>query len=470
MYGAILGDIIGAPYEWHNIKNKDFPLFGKHPEFTDDTVMTIAVAAGFLSYSEFSMRGNTLIEETDRKLLSESIVDHMKYFGRRYPDAGYGGHFRGWLKYGTEPYNSWGNGSAMRVSSVAWLFDDIDMVREMAALQSAVTHNHPEGIKGAEAIASATFLARTGSDKTSIKEYIEKEFHYDLDRACDDIRSIYQFDVSCQGSVPEAIIAFLEGQDFEDVIRTAISLGGDSDTIGAMAGCIAEAFYGIPEGIKSKLDDLLPEDLKSILEEFSEYIYEKANGHPKNGLGYVVEDDGPEAVVYKDGEIVSSLHDLFEDLPDISDQEREEMESERAAAFADTIFKIDVNGIANFNYHYFVEVKDKQTDNLIIHNSKMLPYKRVETISKKQLNEIKAAIRGGNVFDIGEIEYALVLDGLDDKIYFSIDGRTTEIATDNLSYHWGSDKAPNAVKLLSVIDQIYTILKDYGIDKRFSYL
>lgn len=275
MYGAILGDIIGAPYEWHNTKRKDFPLFSKHPQFTDDTVMTIAVAAGFLSYSKNTASGLKPIEETDKKLLSDSIVDHMKYYGRKYPNAGYGGRFRGWLTYGTEPYNSWGNGSAMRVSSVAWLFDDIDTVRAMARLQAGVTHNHPEGIKGAEAIASAAFLARTGESKEAIKDYIETEFGYDLNRTCDEIRPVYEFDVSCQGSVPEAIIAFLDGEDFEDVIRTAISLGGDSDTIGAMAGAIAEAYYGVPEELKKMVRTLLPEDMIAILDLYEGYIYSK---------------------------------------------------------------------------------------------------------------------------------------------------------------------------------------------------
>lgn len=470
MYGAILGDIIGAPYEWHNTKSKDFPLLSKHPEFTDDTVMTIAVAAGFLSSIEQTMAGHTIIEDSDRKLLSELIIDHMKYYGRKYPDAGYGGHFRGWLKYGTEPYNSWGNGSAMRVSSAGWLFDDIGTVREMAGLQAAVTHNHPEGVKGAEAIASAIFLARTGNDKNCIKEYIVKEFGYDLNRTCDEIRPIYHFDVSCQGSVPEALIAFLEGNGFEDVIRTAISLGGDSDTIGAMAGSIAEAFYGIPEELQKNVRDILPEDMIAILDDYDEYLYEKIHGHPKNGIGFIEGEIPPKAVIYKEGEIVSTLDELFDEMPELSDQEMQEYEAKKAIELIDTVFKIDVSGIANFSHYYSIEVKDRQRDNLIIHNSKMLPYNRVETLSKKQLNGIKDAIQHGSVFEIGEIEFALVLDGFDDKIYFSIDGKSREIKTENLSYHLGSDKAPNATQLLSVIDQIYTILKDYGIDKRFGYL
>lgn len=276
MYGAILGDIIGAPYEWNNIKSKDFPLFSKHPEFTDDTVMTIAVADGIMAAFEDDdhkkyegINGPEDINDSNMHIIAESIIESMKSLGRRYPDAGYGGHFRGWLRYGTEPYNSWGNGSAMRTSSVAWIFDDLEMVRKMAKLQAAVTHNHPEGIKGAEAISSAIYLARTGGSKEEIKAYIEKEFGYDLSRTCDEIRPTYKFDVSCQGSVPEAIIAFLEGENFEDVVRTAISLGGDSDTIGAMAGSIAEAFYGVPDELKKKCQEILPKDLRETLKMFA---------------------------------------------------------------------------------------------------------------------------------------------------------------------------------------------------------
>ena len=272
MYGAILGDIIGSPYERHNIKSKDFPLFSKRSRFTDDTVMTLAVASGLMSVfndSDNPIENGDDINDGNKAIVEESIIRSMKTLGLRYPNAGYGGRFRDWLENGTEPYNSWGNGSAMRVSPVAWICSSIDKVRELAGLQAAVTHNHPEGIKGAEALASAIFIARAGGTKDDIREYITDEFGYDLARTCDSIRPDYKFDVSCQGSVPEAIIAFLDSRDFEDAVRNAISLGGDSDTIGAMAGSIAEAFYGVPSGLKKSCEDILPPDLREILSDFA---------------------------------------------------------------------------------------------------------------------------------------------------------------------------------------------------------
>ncbi len=259
MYGAVLGDIIGGPYEWHNIKRKDFPLFSAHSDFSDDTVMSLAIAEALLQADE---RGVS----DDEKATKDLIIDCMHEFGNRYPNVGYGGHFRQWiLTRDREPYFSWGNGSAMRVSAAGWLYDDMHKTRLIAAWTAEVTHNHPAGIMGAEAIASAVYLARTGSSKDEIKQYIETEFGYDLGRTCDGIRPGYRFDVSCNGSVPEAIIAFLEGTDFEDCIRNAISLGGDSDTIGAMTGAIAEAFFGVPDDLKQECDKRLPEDLAAVM-------------------------------------------------------------------------------------------------------------------------------------------------------------------------------------------------------------
>jgi len=274
MYGAILGDMIGSIYEWRPHKSKSFELFSMGNTFTDDSVMTIAVAEGFMFFERDHGRitdtSKTFesIPEADISDLERYIIRSMKFYGSKYPHAGYGGRFSRWLRYGTKPYNSWGNGSAMRTSSVGWIFDDLDMVRKMAALQASVTHNHPEGIKGAEAISSAIFMARKGSSKNEIKEYIEKEFSYDLDRTCDEIRPDYKFDVSCQGSVPEAIIAFLESEDFVDAIRNAISLGGDSDTIGAMTGSIAEAFYGVPDDLITECENLLPSMMLETVREF----------------------------------------------------------------------------------------------------------------------------------------------------------------------------------------------------------
>lgn len=264
MFGAILGDMIGSPYEFDmGNKSKEFPLFSKRSTYTDDTVMTIAVADVFLN--------DSLLMNED--VIRQSLIESMHKYGKLFPNAGYGGRFGMWLFLdGTEPYNSWGNGSAMRVSSVAWLFDDLGMVRLMARLSAEVTHNHPEGIKGAEATASAIFLARTGRSKAEIKRYIENEFGYDLSRTCDEIRPDYHHVESCQETVPEAITAFLEGESFEDVIRTAVSLGGDCDTLTCIAGSIAEGFYGVSEQLKQECLNRLPNELKTVLEQFDKHI------------------------------------------------------------------------------------------------------------------------------------------------------------------------------------------------------
>ena len=279
MYGAILGDIIGSIYEQNSIKTKDFELFGMNNEFTDDTVMTIAVAEGYMfflrdNYPDYyegrpGLEKPFVLDEDMIPVLKNSIIRSMLFYGRKYPYVGYGRNFRRWLKYKPEPYSSWGNGSAMRTSSAAWIFDDIETVRQMAAIQSEVSHNHPAGIIGAEAIASAVFLARTGSSKDEIREYISKEFRYDLNRSVDQIRPGYNFDISCQGSVPEAIISFLDGEDFEDTVRNAISLGGDADTLGAMAGSIAEAYFGVPDELKAKCEQFLPKIMLGTLHTFS---------------------------------------------------------------------------------------------------------------------------------------------------------------------------------------------------------
>lgn len=264
MYGAILGDIIGSPYEFDmGDKTKEFPLFVKQSTYTDDSVMTIAVAKAFLDAQPGA----------DIEWIRARLISSMQQFGREFPYAGYGGMFRSWLRVDNpKPYNSFGNGSAMRVSSAAWLFDDIDTVREMARLSAEVSHNHPEGIKGAEATASAIYLARTGASKEDIKEYIIREFGYDLSRTCDEIRPSYYHVETCQETVPEAITAFLEGESFEDVIRTAVSLGGDCDTLTAIAGSIAEGFYGVPEELKYECITRLPVQLATVLAHFSEVV------------------------------------------------------------------------------------------------------------------------------------------------------------------------------------------------------
>ena len=260
MYGALLGDMIGAPYEFdRGRKTKDFELFNPEVKYTDDSVMTIAVAEALL----------TCGRDAGEQEITTAVVKAMKEWGARYPYAGYGGSFVRWLSDSDpKPYNSWGNGSAMLVSAVGWLYDTLERTREVARWTAQVTHNHPEGIKGAEATASAIFMARTGSSKQQIKDYIVRVFGYDLSRTCDEIRPYYHMDESCQGTVPEAIISFLEGKDFEDVIRTGISLGGDTDTLACIAGSIAEAFFGIPEEMKKECVARIEYDMQKVLKEF----------------------------------------------------------------------------------------------------------------------------------------------------------------------------------------------------------
>ena len=250
MIGAIAGDIIGSIYEGWPIKTKEFPLFNKRCRFTDDTVLTAAVA--------------------DAILTGRPYQQSLWEIGRQYLWAGYGGTFIRWLRSDDpRPYNSWGNGSAMRVSPVGFAFSSEDDVLRHAKMTAEVTHNHPEGIKGAQATALAVFLARTGNKKVQIRERISDMFGYDLDRTLDSIRPGYSFDVSCQGTVPEAIIAFLESENYEDAVRNAISLGGDSDTLGCITGGIAEAFYGgVGDDIEKEVQERLTPDLLRIVQAF----------------------------------------------------------------------------------------------------------------------------------------------------------------------------------------------------------
>ena len=250
MIGAIAGDIIGSVYEHDRIKTKDFPLFHPRCGFTDDTVLTVAVA--------------------DAILTGRPYQESVREIGRRYPGAGYGGTFIQWLHSAhPQPYNSWGNGAAMRVSPVGFAFTTEDEVLREAKTTADISHNHPEGIKGAQATALAVFLARTHHDKEEIRAHISQRFGYNLDRTVEDIRPTYSFDVSCQGTVPEAIVAFLDSESYEDAIRNAISLGGDSDTLACIAGGIAEAFYGdVPVGIQAKVRECLTPDLWETTEAF----------------------------------------------------------------------------------------------------------------------------------------------------------------------------------------------------------
>lgn len=258
MLGAIVGDIIGSAYEFNNTKRKEFHLFTPKSKFTDDTVMTLAVARWLCD---------------DKEHRKETLVRHMQELGRRYPTAGYAGSFMRWL-YNPEPrpYNSYGNGSAMRVSPVAFYAHSLQEALGLAKISAEVTHNHPEGIKGAQAIASSIYLARHGATKKEIKSYAEEQFHYDLSRQLDDIRPTYSYDMSCQNTVPQALLAFLEGANFEDVMRSAVSIGGDSDTIAAMAGGIAQAFYVIPKKLSSYCYALLTPELRGVLNDFEDLL------------------------------------------------------------------------------------------------------------------------------------------------------------------------------------------------------
>jgi ADP-ribosylglycohydrolase len=250
MLGAIAGDVIGSVHEGAGTKTKEFPLFTPESTFTDDTVLTVAVA--------------------DCLLHGRGYVDALHDYFATYPNAGYGGTFFRWAyTRQREPYNSWGNGSAMRVSPVAYVGATLAEVLEEAKRCAEVTHNHEQGIRGAQATAAAVFLARTGSSKEQIRRYTEEQFGYFLGESLADLRPTYPFDVSCQGSVPQSIIAFLESDGYEDAVRNAISLGGDADTMACIAGAIAEAFYGgVPEDIRVRTLAALDDRLRGVVEEF----------------------------------------------------------------------------------------------------------------------------------------------------------------------------------------------------------
>lgn len=264
MLGAILGDMIGSPYEFdqNNIKTTEFPLWTARSIFTDDTVMTLAVAEGLrISY------GKT---END---VEQALANAMRRYGRLYPRVGYGGRFAKWLASDDMgAYNSFGNGAAMRVSAAAWLYDDLPKTEACAALTARVTHNHPEGLKGAQATAAAIFLARTGATKAEIKRYITQTYGYDLDQTTDAIRPTYHHDESCQATVPPAIIAFLESENFEHALRLAISLGGDSDTLAAITGSIAQGYYGIPQNLRTEALRRLAEPLRQSYERWEDFL------------------------------------------------------------------------------------------------------------------------------------------------------------------------------------------------------
>ncbi|MBQ3302811.1 MAG: ADP-ribosylglycohydrolase family protein [Eggerthellaceae bacterium] len=257
--GALVGDVIGSPYEFGNIKTEDFDLFTPRCRYTDDSVMTLAVADALMRSAD------------EGQPISYALVESMCRLGRARLNVGYGSKFMRWLESPEafpRPYNSWGNGSGMRVSAVAWAFDSLDVVEFVAAETAKVTHNHPEGIRGTQAVAACGFMARTGASKGDIREYVRERFGYALDFTLASIRDDYSFDVSCQGSVPQAIEAFLESDGFEDAVRKAVSIGGDSDTIGAMAASIAQGAYGVPSDIEDAARMCLDEEMLAINDRF----------------------------------------------------------------------------------------------------------------------------------------------------------------------------------------------------------
>lgn len=270
MLGAIIGDIAGSRFEWRNRKSKNFELLShtKGCRLTDDSIMTLAVAQAIMDCGG------------DCQALSQNAVTRMQEFGRKYPWAGYGGRFFKWIRArDPRPYNSWGNGAAMRVSSCGFAASTIEEAKALAIAVTTVTHNHPEGMKGAEATAVAVFLAKSGNSKDMIRNYIEANY-YNIDFTLDDIRASYTFDVSCQGSVPQALEAFFESTGFEDAVRNAVSIGGDSDTIAAITGGIAEAFYGIPADMREQALTFLNEEQREIVNAFEARYERDGSGIP----------------------------------------------------------------------------------------------------------------------------------------------------------------------------------------------
>lgn len=257
--GAIVGDMVGSRFEFdRDGKTKDFELFTDKCHFTDDTVMTVGLAEG-LALAEHA---GWVSEEG----IKTALVAMMQMWGRKYPGASYGYNFYDWVMGQAKPYGSFGNGSAMRVSSVGWLFDTLERTREVARWSAEISHNHPEGIKGAECTAAVIWMARHGIKKKEIAHYVLQEFGYNLSYGVDDWRKLHKHVESCMDSMPKALAAFLEGKDFEDVIRNAVSLGGDTDTLAAIAGSMAEAFHGVPDALTAECLDRLPAELRNAVE------------------------------------------------------------------------------------------------------------------------------------------------------------------------------------------------------------
>lgn len=270
MLGAIIGDIVGSRFEFNNHRSKYFELFTEECEVTDDSIMTLAVAKAIMEAAKHPT------DDFNYPLIEKLTVKFMQDIGRKYPNCGYGGMFAQWVfSDDPRPYNSFGNGAAMRISPVGFISKTEKEVRELSKTVTAVTHNHEEGIKGAEATAMAIFLARKGSTKDEIRKRVEKDY-YSLNFTIDGIRETYEFNETCQETVPQAIVAFLESTSFEDAIRTAISVGGDSDTLAAITGSIAEAYYGVPEELKEKTLQYFDENLLTIFNEWIEFMNARA--------------------------------------------------------------------------------------------------------------------------------------------------------------------------------------------------
>lgn len=400
MLGAIIGDIVGSVYEWNNIKTKDFPLFRKDCFFTDDTVMTCAVAEAIMNGGQ-----------------KDDFIDAMKKYGRMYPNADYGARFNAWLNSDNrEPYNSFGNGSAMRISPCAWIMDCgfyaktgmWPSSRGLTSLSAEVTHNHPEGVKGAMATADAIFLCRfyfggycreyeqsindnPTECKRRIKDYIEKEYDYNLSQTLDEIRPNYRFNETCQETVPQAIIAFLESRDFEDAIRNAISLGGDSDTLAAITCSIAEAAYGIPDWIKDKAYSYLDEPLKDVVRRWETGIDER-DYIPKLGI-----------IPGGTGNLITKLLEINQDIDGAIDE-----------LDFDLTNKIDI-GKANDNYFGYifsigslpeaihnVEIEDKTKFGILTY-----AVNTMKSVMTDQVFNIKVETENGNY--VGEASHVLVL-------------------------------------------------------------
>lgn len=264
MLGAIIGDIVGSPYEWGSDKEKDFPLFVPDCHPTDDSLMTIAVGCACAE-----------TEGREESVFKRVLAERMREIGLQYPDAGFGGRFYQWMLMGeAHPYGGNTNGAAMRVSPVAWLADSLEEAERLAMWSAEITHNDPEGIRGAQAVAAAVYLARRGQEKEEIRDYLERKY-YDLSFTLEEIRPGYQHDMTCDGSVPQALVCFLEAEDFEDAIRNAISLGGDGDTQACIAGAVAEAYFGIPEDLSEEVLEYMDDTVKEYYFSYADCLYDR---------------------------------------------------------------------------------------------------------------------------------------------------------------------------------------------------